>query len=155
MPSNDTEELPESLAIEIGINGEQLTEIAVTIEGDTPTGYVDATITSTFSNLGEPQTIEAPPQDQVTAFNEDALFEALPAVMQDAIAVMEELEQRRPGLCEDQIPAFSHEPPDPNEFVASYGPVIACLDDAGEPEAAEAMRSLVAEGLLVIPADAG
>ncbi len=137
------DDLPETLELEVTVDGDQLTAISVLIEGDTPTGYVDATISSTFLDLGEPQNIVAPPADQVTPFDQTDPMFGMPEGMEEALAVMEDLDERRPGLCQEIFEDIeANEVEGPEDFAQTSEDFVKCLEDAGEPEAADAFRTM-------------
>ena len=57
----------------------------------------------------------------------------------EALGVLDELEQRRPGLCTDVLIADEEAEPSIEDYVS-------CLHDAGEPDAADAFRTLLEYG---------
>lgn len=94
--------------------------------------YLDMSITTRYDGLGEPQDIAPPPPELV----KDPPAEFGPveitdpeqiAILEEATAVLDELEERRPGLCAD---------------VDSPDALTQCYEDAGEPQAAEAWEQI-------------
>lgn len=139
-------DLPETLGLTASVQDGKIAQLIVDIVGDTPDGYTDATITTTFSDLGVPQEIVAPPADQIADFNdlEDLAVFEIPEGFEDAMATLEDLEQRRPELCAEIWEGF--EDPtvavDAGAFEQIGEDFANCLIDAGEPEAAEAWRTM-------------
>jgi len=147
LAKGDDTDLPESLGLTITVNDETLQEIAVDIIGDTAKGYTDASITTSFSDFGEAQNIVAPPADKI--ISEDEMMDdfGIPEGLEESIAVLEELDERRPDLCTEVLDEMFGEDvseiPDPAEFEAANAAFGQCLVDAGEPEAAEAWSSMM------------
>ena len=96
-----TTDLPETLDVSLVISQGRLQQLAVRVNGQTPDGFVDATVTTTYNELGEPQVINAPRLDQI-----DADVEA-------ANEVLFELFAKQPTLC-DPLDIASHLFPDNN-----------------------------------------
>ena len=96
---NDAASLPAELGIQVTVVDSLLSKLVVQIDGPTPNGSAKATITSTFGEFGEPQPIVAPPAEQVV----DGLEPQLSPEMKAALAVLDELSTRRPGLCSEMF----------------------------------------------------
>ncbi len=143
----DNGDVPDALPLTIVVRDEVLQEISVEMVGETPTeGFVDATITTVFSEFGEPQSIAAPPADQI-ASQEDVIGE-----FGEIATVLSDLEARRPGLCMDVLVTAEPEDPtefdfDPEEVAAAAAEYEQCLRDAGESGAADAWAQLYDETL--------
>jgi len=125
LAEGDDTDLPESLGLTITVNDEVLQEIAVEIVGDTA--------------------VVAPPADKI--ISEDEMMDdfGIPEGLEDAIAVLDELEERRPDLCNEIFEgAFEEgaEIPDGEAFEAINDTFGQCLLDADEPEAAEAWKTM-------------
>ncbi len=144
-----TDDLPETITVTAIVVDGTIDRLVIDIIGDTPTGYTDATITTTFSELGEPQNIVAPPVDQqiTMADLDDGVMEP-PAEIKEALDLLEELEQRRPGLCQEAFAEFDEQAAsetfemDELDFELMAENFAICLEDAGELEAAEAFRAM-------------
>ena len=128
-----TTDLPESLDVSLVVSQGHLQQLAVRVNGDTPDGFVDATVTTTYNELGEPQVISAPSPGQIDAD------------VSEANSVLFEHFDNEPILC-DPLNVASHLIPDidaplPEEVWEEVDSlVISCLEDAGETEVAEALK---------------
>ncbi len=139
------DDLPKTLGITATVKDGLIQTLVVDVVGDTPSGYTDATVTTTFSELGEPQNIVAPSADQIVDFDPLAEFAGIEG-MEAALEVLDELEARRPGLCAEVTDGFDSAS-DPETFEAQIIDFLNCLDDEGEPEAAEAFAVVMGEVL--------
>lgn len=135
----NADDLPGTIGVEVTVNDGLLERVTIDIDGDTPTGYAKATITTTFSEYGEAQNIAAPPADQVT--DQASLLGDLPEGFDDALAVLDELDARRPELCNE---VFGGDDADPStaEVTAAIAAFPVCLEAAGEQAAADAFRTI-------------
>lgn len=139
------DDLPETLRITATVNAGLIQTLVVDVVGDTPVGYTDATVTTTFSELGEPQSIVAPSVDQIVEFDPVAEFADIEG-MEEAFEVLDELEARRPGLCAEVTDEFD-EVTDPEAFSDQVIEFLNCLEAEGEPEAAAAFAVVMQEVL--------
>jgi hypothetical protein len=140
-------DLPEEVNLTIAVVDGVLSEVVVDMDGDSPTGlYFDATVTIAYSGFGESQNIEAPSADELVPATETDLA-GLPPEVQEANAILEEVGQRRPGLCLD-VDELMLDPESeagvPDDLEASMtelgARLEACFMEAGEPAAAAAIR---------------
>jgi len=158
--ASDGGNLPDEVMLTVVVVDDELSSVVLDADGEfagnefTGPGYVDATITTTYLELGEPQNIEAPPADQV---DEDAFFPGgFAEEMQSSLDVLDELDERRPGLCDDATITFEEEMEatlesgvgdlefNDDSFEAFNDAMVACFNDAGEPQAAEAFEAMSA-----------
>lgn len=148
LATSDGEDLPETLDIEATVVDEELRSIVVQIVGDTELlGETDATITTKFNELGVDQGIAAPPEGQIIDADDYDPFIGVPPEMEEAMAVLAELNERRPELCAEVF-AEVETMTDPEAFTPEMFNALnveyaACLVDAGEPEAAAAVESIM------------
>jgi len=145
---DDSTDVPETLDVTVVVEDGQIDQLVVDVVGDTPDGYTDATITVSFSEFGEPQNIEAPPTDQIA---DGDFFDGLPEDFEmpegfaEALETLEELTERRPGLCEtaaEELDVSIDPEIDADAFEKFTEVYTSCLEDAGESEAAEALRMI-------------
>lgn len=141
-PDTPNDDLPDTLGVDVVVTDGLLDTLTIEIDGESELGYTKGTITTTFSEYGEPQDIVAPPADQIS--DEAAAFPGgMPEGFEEALAVLEEMESRRPGLCSE---IFGDLDPElealDDELIAQLEEFPACLEAAGEQEAADAFRSL-------------
>ena len=126
-----TTDLPEILEVSVVVADGRLQQLVVDANGETPDGFVDATVITTYSQLGEAQQVDAP--------NANLLIDyfSLPQVVCDPFNVAPDLLPNQPGvLLTDQVA---------EELDAR---TIDCLEEQGEHEVADAMRrSSQASGL--------
>lgn len=146
------DDLPKSIQVKFFIKDDLLSKVEVIINGDTKIGYVDAVITTKFSNLGEDIVITPPKSAKLIEV--DGLDDEYSA---DGFGViLDDLEKRKPGLCQEvyndaDIPEispsedFSEEDfKKLNEKVREIDEAyINCLSKNGENEAAEAYREIM------------
>lgn len=141
-----TDDLPETITVTATITDGRIDQLVIDVIGDTPAGYTDVTIITTFSELGEAQNIVAPPVDQqITMGDLDEGLMEPPAGFEEAIDVLDELDERRPGLCEEAFAEFDEQAASETlelDFEQMAENFATCLEDAGEPEAAEAFRAM-------------
>lgn len=97
-------------------------------------GEVDATITTTFSDLGAPITIEAPPADQVTPRDE-----RFAEIARNAQIVDDHLASHPDSACLTDSVVEPQEPVDMDAFVEQ---VAECFEAEGVPEVADAWRAM-------------
>lgn len=137
--------VPDTLDMTITVNDGILEVIKVDIVGDTADGFVDGTVTTRFSEFGEPQNITAPPADQLTDMPDFDDF------LPEGFEAIEELEERRPGLCDEAFDIFEtgseDELPDEAAFREAQTAFSECLIAEGEPEAAAAWDSMMQSAL--------
>jgi len=141
-------ELPEMLVLEVAIVDDLIQQLVLLVEGDLPTGeFFSATVTTTYSEYGEPQNLIAPDvSGTVVALPSDLtpvpFWAPGPEPRIEADFVLQDLLRRRPGLCfEAGIP----ENPQPGQQVSSAefkAAAVECLLSAGEPAAAAAVDDL-------------
>lgn len=143
-PDTPNDDLPDTLGVDVVVANGLLDTVTIEIDGETELGYAKGTITTTFAGYGEPQNIVAPPADQISDDVTDG-FEGLPEGFEEALAVLDELEGRRPGLCSDVFTDQNGDVAD-DELLAQIEAFPVCLEDAGEQGAADAFRSLDAFG---------
>ena len=126
-----TTDLPEILEVSVVVADGQLQQLVVDVNGETPDGFVDATVTTTYSQLGEAQQVDAP--------NADLLIDyfSRPQVVCDPFNIAPDLIPDQPGvLLTDEVA----------EELNTR--TIDCLEEQGEQEVADAMRvSARASGL--------
>lgn len=155
----DLSTLPPTILIDAVVIDDRLDTVVFTLTGDTDEGAIDLTITTSFSDYGEPQNLEAP-QDVEPPFDEEALMAALSpeerASRQLVIDALEELEARRPGLCGASSPAVSFTVDNAQEIAdarSMFGEWIRCYRDSGESEAAALFLTTIPRVLLDDPRD--
>jgi len=149
--------LPDQLGLRVTIENDTVREIVVDIDGKIQglnEMNVSATMTITYSELGEPQNLQAPDESSiVTSSNLDFEPERedtneSDTEMMAAFAVLNEVEQRQPGLCEDENAEFLAKLRESSAGDATAGVELdqwaSCLAEAGETEAANAIRLLFA-----------
>jgi hypothetical protein len=139
---NPADELPAEMVLTIETTDGVLSSAAMDMAGDTAAaGYLEATIEATYTQLGLPQTITAP---------DPAEIQEVPTVdvegLEEAAAIIGEVESRRPGLCKDVEDSYLFADPesfDPSVLPELVEAMAACYTDAGEPAAASAYRTLM------------
>ena len=136
-PGISNDDLPDTLGVDVVVRDGLLDTVTIEIDGDSQLGYTQGSITTTFSELGEPQDIVAPPDDQIS----DEVMGGLPEGFDEALATLDELDGRRPELCSDTFGDPSAEVSG-EELVAQIEAFAVCLEEAGEPAAADAFRSI-------------
>ena len=147
LADGESTDLPETLGVTASVKDGQITTLVVDIIGNTPDGYTDATITTTFSELGQPQGIVAPPADQISDLSEMDDF-GMPEGMEEVLEVLNELDERRPELCQEVFDDFEDATGtsfDEDTFAELNENFANCLIEAGETEAAEAFLSLTSD----------
>lgn len=134
MIAEEPDNLPEELDFTVVLDDDQLVSFSFDAVGpyleDGEEAFIDATVSTTYSNLGEPQTIEVPPADALsdTMFPE-GMFD-VPEGLEDAIAVLEEVPE---DVCMEVMDVNGDLPTPP-----PLDEIQQCFIDAGYPEAADA-----------------
>lgn len=146
LAESDGTDLPENLDITAVIRNDQLETLTVLAKGDTDDGFLDVEVTTRVTEVGQDQNIVAPADDQIVDMSEVEDLFGLPEGIEDTFAVIEELEERRPGLCEEVFGDL--EELDPTEFgaeafEAANEAFMTCLEAEGESEAAAAFAELM------------
>lgn len=101
-----------------------------------PAGRIDATITTSFDQLGEVGPIEAPPADSINA---------TPYLSPEYLAaaeVIDEFYASHPDACADAAIGDDVDEPTPAEIAAFEAALGACLADEGGPEVAAAWETV-------------
>ena len=130
----NAEDLPDTLGITATVADDRLLSIAIDVIGDTSVGFTDATVTTVFSEFGEPQMIEGPDGSAVS----DEPVSDVAAELQEALGAIDEVESRRPGLCAE-VWAENAGSEDIELLAKAFD---SCLRDAGEVEAADAFAAV-------------
>lgn len=169
--SDPASELPETMVVEVTVVDDLIWQLTLVVEGDVPAGeFVSATITTTYSEYGEPQNLSAPAAEdlQEGPFLQDStdlqgdpgqqddppevvavpLDAALPIWApgpnpQTATEVtLAEVLQRRPQLCFDAGRSPSPRVVDQQFYDEIRVSVVACFMGAGELDAANAIGAM-------------
>ncbi len=140
-PDTPNEDLPDTLGVDVVVADGLLDTVTIEIDGESKLGYAKGTITTTFSEFGEPQVISAPPADQISDDPSTGFPDGPPEEFDATIAIFEELELRRPGLCSDVFGDSSSDVLD-EDILAQIEAFPVCLEEAGEQAAADAFRSM-------------
>jgi len=140
--------LPATLDIEVLVADDQLQSVAVIANGDTETGPMHARVTTTFSQMGEVQNIVAP----ASAAPMEVLGAPAPDLQDVDLTALVDVEQR--GICnptqfessrmltEQELPETATRASIDAASQALFEDQYDCLIDAGEADAAEALRLL-------------
>ena len=144
-PDTSNEDLPDTLGVDVVVKNGLLDTVTIEIDGDSELGYSKGTITTTFSEFGEPQDITAPPAELISDEIVDGFPSGTPEGFEDAMAAFDELESRRPGLC---MEVFGGPNADVSgeDLLAQIDSFPECLEEAGEQAAADAFRLINAFG---------
>lgn len=150
MLSSEPGLLPEQVQLTVEVADDRLRSIRLdavgTYPGDdiSPGGYIDASITTTYSRMGDDIVIEAPPVDEVTP--------PTPAEveMMERSAIVGAAFQEHPECIEAGDDGSDREGVDPDASPideeaagrAYLEAVATCLESVGELEAAEAWREM-------------
>ncbi len=141
-----TDELPTEIMLSVAVTDDLLREVVVDMDGTSPIGEViDATVTIDYTGYGEPQEIAAPGPSQIVDASlpnfDSELGEEYQTQLDDALAVLAEVDERRPGLCDDAATAQGANPT-PEGIAEMTAELEACYLAAGETEAAAAITFL-------------
>jgi|GEM_PF-1719196 len=139
--SDDLDGLPTTMVLDAVLQDGLLHTFTLNANGDTPNGRADFTITTEYRNFGEPQNIEAPAEfEQPEVIGELLELSAdEQRVFDEYLAIVEELEARRPGLCANLAP-FG-EITDMTQAVEDFEAWVQCFVDNDEPQMASATLS--------------
>ena len=140
-PDTPNDDLPDTLGVVVVVDDGLLDTVTIEIDGDSQLGYARGTITTKFSEFGEPQGIVAPPPEQISDDVTDGFPGGMPEGLEEALAVLDELESRRPGLCSDVFGEPTADLAD-DEVLAQIEAFPVCLEEAGEQAAADSFRSM-------------
>ncbi len=141
------DELPTEVRLSVAVTDNLLHEVVVDMDGTSPTGEViDATVTIDYTGYGEPQEISAPEPSQIVDASlpdlSSELGEEYQEQLDEALDVLTEVGERRPGLCDDVATAREANPT-PEEVAGMTAELEACYLAAGETEAAAAIAFLI------------
>lgn len=142
--------LPEQVQLTVEVADDRLRSIRLDAvgpypgDGMSPSGYIDASITTTYSRMGDAIVIEAPPVDEVTP-PDPAEVE-----MMERAAILSSYFEQYPECLEaggDQSDRDGVDPDAPPIDEEAAGEayaeaVAACFESVGAPEAADAWREM-------------
>ncbi len=145
MIAADAGNLPPEIGLTVTVHDGALRSVRLDAVGDYPggdgnaAGYIDASITTTYRDMGQVESIDPPAADSIVA-----LPPGDEAMMENARLVGEFMDQH-PGLCDGGASVSEAETDE--ELSAVLDEMAACFDREAPPEVAAAWRELN-EGLL-------
>ncbi len=128
--------------VNVSVKDGVVESLAFSFETDTPDGPLEGTITTTVSELGEPQTITRPPLDSMLVFDGEnfrPVTESELAMEQELMALFNDLEARRPDLCVNLPEGADEGDVISDQALEEY---LSCLEAEGEGRVADAYRAL-------------
>lgn len=139
--------LPEQLGIQVTVEDEEIRNLVLDIDGQTPgpNGYgIKSTYSITYDELSEPQNLQQPDKSQIVELELSDIDDDSEG--DEAITTIRELEQREPELCKGPRDDFDSllqaAPISDEEATAGVSRWVNCLTEAGELEAAAAVQEI-------------